>query len=406
MRVVQVPVNRPVPKRRRSRKLFTGLLAILLLITAINYYRPLPAPKVTLQLPKLPTTTNVTVEWPQTGQAAFGAVGYGVISTNNMATPSATASIAKVITALCVLQKYPLTIGQSGPILTLSDADVAIYNGYVAQDGSLVQVYAGEKLTEYQALQALMIPSANNVADSLVLWAFGSQPAYVAYANDFLKTNGLTQTRIGSDASGFDPGTTSTVADLTNLGLIAMRDPVLMEIAAQKTAELPGVGTVNNYDTILGENGINGLKTGNNDADPGAFLFTASLPVGASKLAISGAVMEAPSLDAALQSSSDLVGSLKNAFEQVMLLHRNQKIGSVQTAWGATAPILASKDVALVRYKGSQITQRPSVNPVGLGSDRDIGTIEYAAGPGTASATMQLQSGLQGPSTWWRLTRH
>jgi D-alanyl-D-alanine carboxypeptidase (penicillin-binding protein 5/6) len=382
------------------------VLAGLIILAVVNYARPLPVPQVTLELPTLPLANAVTPQWPTSGQAAYGAVGYGVLSTHNIATPAATASIAKVITALCVLQKYPLAVGQTGPTLTISDADVAIYNAYVAQNGSLLPVFSGEKLTEYQALQALMIPSANNIADTLVLWAFGSQSAYVAYANPYLKNSGLTQTRIGTDASGLDPGSTSTASDLTSLGLIAMRNPVLMEIAAQKSAELPGVGVVNNYDTILGENGITGLKTGNSDDDPGAFLFTASLPVGTSKIGVSGAVMSAPSLDAALQSSSTLVGSLKNAFVEDTLLRPNQKLGTIQTAWGSSIPVVADKQIKLVRYKSTKIVQHPVVHPVRLGAQTDIGDIEYTAGPIVTSATLHMQRAIDAPSFWWRLTRH
>ena len=38
----------------------------------------------------------------------------------------------------------------------------------------MASVAAGEQISQYQALQAMLIPSANNVADSLARWAFGS----------------------------------------------------------------------------------------------------------------------------------------------------------------------------------------------------------------------------------------
>jgi D-alanyl-D-alanine carboxypeptidase (penicillin-binding protein 5/6) len=44
-------------------------------------------------------------------------------------------------------------------------------------------VQLGEELSEYQALQALLLPSANNIAETLARWAFGSIDAYNAYAN-------------------------------------------------------------------------------------------------------------------------------------------------------------------------------------------------------------------------------
>ncbi len=133
-----------------------------------------------------------------------------------------------------------------------------------------------------------MLPSANNIADSLAAWVFGSHDAYAAYATAFLQSHGLNQTHVGSDASGFDPSTTSTASDLTALGLLALKSPVLMSIAGEKSADLPVAGTVRNYDEVLGQNGITGLKTGNNDADPGAFLFTGSATIGGKTIPLAG----------------------------------------------------------------------------------------------------------------------
>jgi D-alanyl-D-alanine carboxypeptidase (penicillin-binding protein 5/6) len=390
--------------KRRPWKLFAAIpVALLVAAATANYLRPLPMPMATVSV-SLPRAETVATTWPVGGQAAIAADGYGLLGTHGDGSALATASIAKVITALCVLQKQPLDPDQSGPTYTIGIKDVEIYNNYVAQNGSVVPVSGGEKLTEYQALQALMIPSANNIADSLVNWVFGSQDAYSTYATDYLRQNGLNDTHIGLDASGFDPGTVSTASNLTKVGLLALKNPVLMQIAGQQRATLPVAGTVRNYNTILGVNGVTGLKTGNNDADPGAFLFTATAQVGGQAIPLTGAVMGAADLDSALRDSTRLVASIQQSFEQVTVAAQGQRVGTVRTAWGAAVPLTTRGTLQVVRWKTTPLSQTNYVDVTKRSGT--MGMLKIAAGGAHSSTELLLQKPLPAPSFWWRLTRH
>ncbi|MDB5181947.1 MAG: peptidase D-alanyl-D-alanine carboxypeptidase 1, D-alanyl-D-alanine carboxypeptidase, partial [Candidatus Saccharibacteria bacterium] len=167
---------RPIPQpRQHQQKKKVWLLYVVPAIVIIGIYaaicllRPLIATKTTILPPVISGQVNVHIPWPTVGQAAFGADGYGLLATHNEQKPAPTASVTKVITALSVLEKMPLKKGDSGPMITLTDKDVAIYNKYVAKDGAVVPVTAGEKISEYQALQAMMLPSANNIADTTAI---------------------------------------------------------------------------------------------------------------------------------------------------------------------------------------------------------------------------------------------
>lgn len=398
------------PRRYQSRKHrrqwwpYPIILACLVVAAgATNYFRPLPATTVSLHV-ATPATVTPNLKWPTAGQAAVGASGYGVLDTSGTQTPLATASIAKVITALCVLQKVPLQLGQAGPTYTVNMSDVSIYNNYVAEDGSLLPVHDGEHLTEYQALEALMIPSANNIADSLVRWVFGSQQAYATYATSFLQQHNIDNTHIGSDASGFDPSTTSIASDLTQLGLLASQNPVLMQIVGQRSATLPTIGIANNYDTVLGQAGINGMKTGNNGIDLGAFLFSATKQIDGQTLQLNGAVMGASSLNQALQESVSLASSFENGFEQSNIAQAGQVVGTVHTAWGASAPIITTQAMQLVRWKGTPVTIKNQVSTrIRSGT---IGRLQAVAGPSAVSSSLRLSYALSNPSFLWRLERH
>jgi len=403
MRIIE-PTPHPAPKQRRpKRPFFIGTLVVVFIAATVNYARPLPTPVASVHITLPAAAGQPSLQWPAQGQAAAAASDYGSLGVHGTMEPLATASIAKVITALCVLEKQPLSPGQSGPTYTIGPSDVALYQAYAAEDGSLIAVTQGEKLTEYQALEALMIPSANNIADSLVRWVFGSQSTYAAYAAHFLSLHGLSQTHIGPDASGFDPGTISTAGDLTQLGALALQNPTLMEIAGKRSTALPGVGTVYNYDTMLGTSGITGLKTGNNDADPGAFLFTANVQIDSKTIPVTGAVMDAPDLHTALQNSAQLVDSLQQGFEPVSAASAGQSVGNLHAAWGASSSIIAKNALQLVRWRTNPVTEVHQIDTrVRSGT---IGNLKILAGRIQAQTPLALGKPLAGPSFWWRLTR-
>lgn len=210
--------------------------------------------------------------WPSYGQAAYGASNAGVLAkSTNKPTPVPIASLAKVITALAILEKKPLRVGEQGPTITLTDQDIAFYEEHVAKDGSVVPIEVGEQITQYQAMQAMLLPSANNISDSLAVWAFGSKENYVQYANHMLAELGLSNTKV-ADPSGYSPKTVSTAPELVKLGILYMNNPVLREIAQQPEATIPFAGQIINYNAGINKDGIIGIKVGYTDEAGRTFL--------------------------------------------------------------------------------------------------------------------------------------
>ncbi len=79
------------------------------------------------------------------------------------------ASVAKVMTAYLTLREHPLAPGQEGFTITITAAEVAEEEQRAGELQSTLPVRAGERLTERQALQALLLPSANNIAALLAI---------------------------------------------------------------------------------------------------------------------------------------------------------------------------------------------------------------------------------------------
>ena len=170
------------------------------------------------------------------------------------------------------------------------------------QHESVVPVAAGEQLTERQALQALLLPSANNIAAVLARWDAGSTARFVARMNATARSLGMTHTRY-TDPSGYDDATVSTAADQVRIVDRAMRLPVFASIVATPSATLPVAGTVHNTNTLLGHDGFVGVKTGSDDAAGGCFAFRAIRWIDGKRTTITGVVLGQPGDDQVARGS-------------------------------------------------------------------------------------------------------
>ena len=233
--------------------------------------------------------------WPSSGQAAVQ-IGQSRIQAGPNQHEAAIASVAKVMTAYLVLHDHPLKVGQDGPAITLTDADVADTDRRAGQDESVVPIAAGEQLTERQALEALLLPSANNIATVLARWDAGSASRFVARMNAVARSLGMTHTRY-TDPSGYDDATVSTPTDQVRIVDRAMRLPVFASIVATPSATLPVAGSVPNTDRLLGHDGFVGVKTGSDSSAGGCFAFRAIRWIDGRPTTITGVVLGQPGDD-------------------------------------------------------------------------------------------------------------
>jgi D-alanyl-D-alanine carboxypeptidase (penicillin-binding protein 5/6) len=209
--------------------------------------------------------------WPAHGQGAYQ-LGSQPPHASPHELPVPIASLAKVMTALVVLDHLPLDGAAQGPTITVRPVDVADTAHRRASDQSVVPVRAGEQLTERQALMALLLPSANNVAALLARYVSGSVGRFVTEMNDTAHALGMANTTY-TDPSGYDPATVSTAIDQLTLAQHATANPTLTSMMATPSYRLPVAGTVRNTDSLLGTDGFVGMKTGSDDAAGGCFMF-------------------------------------------------------------------------------------------------------------------------------------
>ncbi len=394
-------------KRQFGSKLTCFLLAVVMCLTLFNYARPWPQTQASL-LSSAVLPKKADLVWPEQGSAAVSAKGFGVLATHGQQTPVPIASLAKVVTVLAILEKRPLKLGQKGPAITMTKKDVALFNHYFGLGGAYVKVEAGERITEYQALQAILLPSANNMADSTAIWAFGSMDNYITYANAMVKRLGLLRTNIETDASGFSPDTTSTTTDLVRLGELAMNHPVVAEIIALPSAVIPMHGIIYSANARLGYRNIIGIKTGLSDEAKGCFLFAAKHQVEGSKpITIVGVIIGASTLRAALGGSIPLINSAKTHFRAKTLFKAHETFATIATPWSATSEVTIRQDVKLIVWNGAipqaNITLSKINGPLATGTK--VGTAIIGSKDHAISAPLFLKKDIAGPGWWWRISR-
>jgi D-alanyl-D-alanine carboxypeptidase (penicillin-binding protein 5/6) len=390
-------------KIKRYQIILAAVLLVVLGLGGIGrwmYMRPFPLIRPSLATPEAAKAIVPTpnLAWSPYGEQAFQIVGQPLSGTQGAESPLPTASIAKVMTALAILHQKPLNLGEQGPVITITAADVAVYQQDLSQNQSVVSVTAGETLTEYQALQAMLIPSATNIADIMASWAFGSLSNYLAYANSYAQQLGMTSTQF-VDASGFLPGTVSTPQDLIKLGIVAMQNPVIAQIVGQNTVTLPVAGTVANFDTALGTSGIIGIKTGNTDEAGGAFLYAAKY----NGQLIVGATLGAPDLGTTLHDAPELVASVEQSFQTDTVVRAGEVVGRYTLPWGGSVNAVAEKKLSIIDWPGTLTPVKVALKP--LTTTSVVGSASFAYNGSTHTTLVKLAGSYAGPSFWWRLFR-
>jgi serine-type D-Ala-D-Ala carboxypeptidase (penicillin-binding protein 5/6) len=370
---------------------------------------PPPAPKTLAQTIASVFTIPGAPElaWPSRGQAAVDVIGMGSLGTyGSTSTPVPIASVTKTMVAYVVLSDYPLSPGESGPTITVSAAEAAAYPAEHALGQSLVQVRAGEHLTERQALEALMLASADNVAEILARWDTGSVSVFVAKMNAFAVKLGMAHTTY-TDPSGYAPSTVSTAVDQMRLGEAAMQLSSFSSLVGESSATVPVQGRIGNYNKLIGSDGVTGVKTGSTDQAGGCLLFSATFTVGGKSVSIVGAVLGqylgtgSGFLDNTLYVAQKLIRSAEDTVVSSTVVAPGTQVAAIRQAGAVDVPLGVSSAVSVVGLAGTTYQVSVSGDPsaatltvTGTGGSSPTASAPLAqivassgtASPGTASS--------------------
>lgn len=396
--------------RRRRIVVFGAVAMVLALIATGAAYTanvlgaPVPAATPAVTDPEPVAAAPQPLALPGFGSYAVGAVGFdGLLVAGDEAASVPIASITKVVTALVLLEAHPIAPGEGGPEIVYTDEDVDIYWDMVAQNGSVAPVVPGAMLTLRESLEAMLLPSGNNYAISLANWGFGSVDALVERANAWLVEHGLVNTRV-VDTSGLSLDNVSTAADLVRLGGIALAEPVLAEIVATPSVDIPELGALKNSNKLLGTHGVDGIKTGTTD-DAANLLFSADVPVGSTSVTIVGVLLGGRTHAVLNEAIAALLDSIAPGFHEVAPLEGGQALAEYATPWGDTARARTTGGASVVVWNDTPVDVEVHAEPVTLASrGAEVGSAVVRAGTQEITVPLVLDATLDDPGVWWRLT--
>ncbi|MEU7097887.1 D-alanyl-D-alanine carboxypeptidase [Streptomyces longwoodensis] len=414
--LTNTPPPPPTPLRTLARriKIWTPLVILLVIVFAIvQAVRPLPKPELTLTAKDSFTFegSKVQLPWPGEGQGWMDVDDVGTVDSFGKQTPVPIGSVAKSMTAYIVLKDHPLKSGEEGPAIPV-DATAEKEGGYDADgESTLNTVKAGDKLTEKQALSAIMIPSANNIARLLARWDAGSETAFIKKMNDTAKELGMTNTTY-TDASGLKETTVSTAEDQVKLGNELVRIKALTDITRLPEWTDPSGQKWRNYNTLVPYNHAIGLKTGSTTKAGGNLLFAATEEVGGETVTLVGAVLgqhKAPIIDTVNAVSKTAMLAAQESMTASKILKKGDVVGYVDDRMGHHTPVVVTEDVPAVGWAG--LTVKLSFAPAddlphSAKAGTQVGTLTVGDGDsGAVKVPVALEKELAEPGFTDKLTR-
>ncbi|MBP0461847.1 serine hydrolase, partial [Streptomyces montanisoli] len=374
----------------RRFRIWTPLVVLLAIIyVVVQGVRPLPEPSLALtaastyrfdgSAPQLP--------WPSEGEGYLAAPGLGTMDSFGEQKSVPVGSVAKIMTAYLVLKDHPLKVGQKGPSITIDKQ--AEQEGGLSSEGesTLDTVKAGDKLSLKDALSALMVPSANNIARLLARWDGGTQAAFVKKMNAQAKALGMDNTTY-TDPSGLKATTVSTAQDQVKLAEQVVGIPALMAITSLPQWTDPSGHTWRNWNTLVPYHGAIGIKTGTTTAAGGNLVFAAKKNVDGKDQLVVGAIFgqhKPPIIDTVNAVSKTAMVAAENVLKRATVVKKGQVVGEVDDGMGGTTPVVATADAKAVGWGG--LTEQ-------LRLTEESGGIPHSAKAGTRVGTLTVGNGL------------
>jgi serine-type D-Ala-D-Ala carboxypeptidase (penicillin-binding protein 5/6) len=418
------PVDPRIRRRRRRTRLIVSLVVVVVVLGGAGAYAgwalnaPISPATASWHAPDVAPGPAVKIAAPNEGESAISITGGGPYQAAITASVPATtgaqdavpiASISKLVTAMAVLDAKPLAdANDTGPTITFTAADHALYDHYYSLGCVIAPMATGSTMTERDALKTMLVISACNYAEAVADWAFGSEGAAVAATRTWLAKNGLSHTTI-VEPTGIDDRDRSTPADVIALGKLAAANPAIASIVGEKDLDVhafdgTGIPTANT-NTLLGQDGVTGIKTGTLDAGSD-LLYSSNFDVAPGvALTIVGVVLDGFSHETVDDDVDRLLTSIKSGFHSVSLGSYGDELGTYTTRWGASAKIILDDSPTVLTWSDTPITSTMTVHGLTTGRDgQKVGTVTWKAGAATVTSPVVLDGSIAAPTAWWRLT--
>jgi D-alanyl-D-alanine carboxypeptidase (penicillin-binding protein 5/6) len=314
------------------------------------------------------------------------------------------AGITKVITALVVLDAKPLVEDQPGGTVPITSEDYLSYLDYRNAGTRTVTVYTEDQWTEREMLQAMLLGSSNNHAETLARWAFGSTEAYVDAANAWLDEKEMPDTTV-VDATGLNEKSVGTASDLSRLAALALAEPAIASVLAEPVTGLPSRRGISNTTTYLPEQQVTGISRSYTDAAGICLLFAGDVVVEGESYRFYGAFLKQPDWETLEASVIAVMESARAGVTPTPVLPEGSPVVTFSTGWGETANGVSGASPARLRWGAVAPEIDVNTEPVSsAGTGAKVGSITVVDGTSSAKTSLTLDRALTDPGVFWRLS--
>lgn len=244
-----------------------------------------------------------------------------------------------------------------------------------AQPPTKLGLRAGERLTVREAIDAIAVKSANDIAVALAEHIAGSEAKFAKRMNSKARTLGMTKTHF-TNASGLpDARQTTTARDLVRLGRAFLDDhPDGYEVFAKQQVVVRG-RRIHGHNRLLARSGIDGIKTGYTRAS-GFNLMTSGVDDGRRVVAVVLGGDTAKIRDA-------YMGKL------------------IKKSFATLADMPRAKDVQLTSAKDVKVAKAQELAPAGAGDADEVSAKPASETPLAAPAAAAPAATVATDELWW-----
>ena len=266
-----------------------------------------------------------------------------VLAGRRARTPRAVASITKLMTAYLTLRSAP-----PGRVLRVPAAATRI-----GEAG--VQLRPGARVRVGALLDALLVPSANDAAETLAVGLAGSERAFVRRMNAAAARLGMRDTVYRAPYGLDAPGQHSTALDSARLARVLMRDARFRRVVRKRAVVVAGRRFVTTNDLLGAYPGLDGVKTGHTD-EAGWSLVGSAWRDGRRMYVAALGARDAERRDLAVRRLLDWGF---DRYRPVRLVRAGQVFGSVPLPWdGGHVEVAAQESLDRVLRVGTPTGER------------------------------------------------
>jgi D-alanyl-D-alanine carboxypeptidase (penicillin-binding protein 5/6) len=307
------------------------------------------------------------------------------------------ASTTKLMTALLTLERARPSQVFTAPAYHASAAE------------SKINLSKGERMRVSDLLEALLLESANDAAETIAENVSGSRAAFVAEMNERAEQLGLRDTRYANPIGLDDPDNYSTARDLAKLARVLMRNRRFSQVVNMPEAVLESGShrrvVDNRNDLVARYPFVDGIKTGHTSTAGYLLIGAAHAATGGRVITV---VMGEPSEGARDADTVALMRWGLQRFRSVAVLDKRREVASVSVEHSDDlAALVPRRALKLTIRRGERLERRvhkPASLEGPLPAGRRVGSVAIVLGGRRVdSVALVTERAVPGPGALTRL---